>query len=80
MLATSATVYECRIVPSQSLNLTGLPESAPLCMLLIDVGQLDKLSPGGVAGDFANIAFFIASLFAISVYNSDAMLIVLLHY
>lgn len=49
-------------------------------MLLIDVGQLDKLSPGGVAGDFANIAFFIASLFAISVYNSDAMLIVLLHY
>ena len=79
MLATSATVYEYRIVPSQSLNLTGLPESAPP-MLLIDVGQLDKLSPGGVAGDFANIAFFIASLFAISVYNSDAMLIVLLHY
>ena len=49
-------------------------------MLLIDVGQLDKLSPGGVAGDVANIAFFIASLFAVRVYNSDAMLIVLLHY
>lgn len=79
MLATSSTVYECRIVPSQSLNLTGLPESAPL-ILSIDAGQLDKLSPGGVAGDFANIAFFIASLFAISVYISDAMLIVLLHY
>ena len=75
MLATSSTVYECRIVPSQSRNLT-----EPLCMLLIDVGQLDKLSPGGVEGDFANIAFFIAILFAISVYNSDAMLIVLLHY
>ena len=75
MLATSSAVYVCKTTPSQSRNLT-----EPLCMLLIDAGQLDKLSPGGVAGDFANIAFFIASLFAISVYNSDAMLIVLLHY
>lgn len=29
MLATSSAVYECRTVPSQSLNLTGLSESPP---------------------------------------------------